>query len=122
MEQRSMLSGDLLIRDLDIAVRVPADREPFRPGQRHRNGGLCAARVRRKREMRVRIQNERFFIRELLLPEPGAVRGRVTRLLEPGVDAAPHVLDERPEQPRVDLPDRERRIDRQRSLEHELIP
>ena len=80
IEQRSMLSGDLLIRDLDIAVRVPADREPFRPGQRHRNGGLCAARVRRKREMRVRIQNERFFIRELLLPEPGAGHGPAIRV------------------------------------------
>ena len=67
-----MLSGYLLIRNLDIAVRVPANRKPLRSGQRHRNGGLCAARVRRERKVRVRVQNKRFFIREPLLPDPGA--------------------------------------------------
>ena len=50
--------------------------------------------------------------------KPARVGSGVTRLVHAAVDAPPHVLDERAEQPAVDRPDGEGRIDRHRARGH----
>ena len=50
--------------------------------------------------------------------EARLVGGRVVRLVDPGVDATPHVLDEGAEQPPVDRRQGEARVEHQRGVGH----
>ena len=54
--------------------------------------------------------------------EPVLVGGGVGRLVDAGVDAAAHVLDERPEDASVDLPDDECGIEHDPGLRHPCLP
>jgi hypothetical protein len=59
---------------------------------------------------------------EHVAAEAAVVGGGVTGLVDPGVDASPHVLDERPEQAAVDGPDPEGGVEGERGGRHRLIP